>query len=320
KGLGAVAQLVRVPVCHTGGRGFEPRQPRLSVPIPNPRPSMAGVFVFWGVPTAASDSPPISYHTPVLAAAVRAWASGSSRAVDATLGGGGHATILREVGAAILGIDRDPEAIGATQSRLGSAGIQDLQSSFALPAALAAIQAFQPDRILLDLGVSSHQIDTAERGFTFRPGAPLDMRMGSQESGAGSRGFTARDVLNTWSTERLTALFSNYADERRARALAKEIVRRRLNAPFGVSDDFVNAIRAVLGPRSGPPDFARLFQALRIAVNEEIELLSAALPALRDALLPGGRIGVITYHSGEDRVVKNAFRDWARDCICPPKQ
>ena len=200
---------------------------------------MAGVFVFWGVPTAASDSPPISYHTPVLAAAVRAWASGSSRAVDATLGGGGHATILREVGAAILGIDRDPEAIAATQSRLGTAGIQYLESSFAAPAALAAIQAFQPDRILLDLGVS---------------------------------------------------------------------------------DDFVNAIRAVLGPRSGPPDFARLFQALRIAVNEEIELLSAALPALRDALLPGGRIGVITYHSGEDRVVKNAFRDWARACICPPKQ
>ena len=224
------------------------------------------------------------------------------------------------MGAAILGIDRDPEAIAATQSRLGTAGIQYLESSFAAPAALAAIQAFQPDRILLDLGVSSHQIDTAERGFTFRPGAPLDMRMGSQESGARSRGFTARDVLNTWSTERLTALFSNYADERRARALAKEIVRRRLNVPFGVSDDFVNAIRAVLGPRSGPPDFARLFQALRIAVNEEIELLSAALPALRDALLPGGRIGVITYHSGEDRVVKNAFRDWARACICPPKQ
>ena len=193
-----------------------------------------------------------------------------------------------------------------------------LARSFAAPAALAAIAAFNPDRILLDLGVSSHQIDSAERGFTFRPGAPLDMRMG-----AGSReheALTARDVLNSWPVDRLAAVFRDYADERRGRALAREVVRRRLRAPFVVSDDFVNAIRTVLGPRSGPPDFARLFQALRIAVNEEIDALAAALPALRDALVPGGRLGVITYHSGEDRVVKHAFREWSRACICPPRQ
>ena len=257
---------------------------------------------------------------PVLAAAVRAWAAGSRRAVDATLGGGGHAAVLREAGASILGIDRDPDAIAAARARLGSEGLQYLEASFAARSALAAIRAFHPDRILLDLGVSSHQIDNAERGFTFRPGAPLDMRMGGRGPEQGGSGPTAGDVLNSWPAERLATVFSDYADERRGRALAKEIVRRRLTGSFRISDDFVNAIRAVLGPRSGPPDFARLFQALRIAVNEELESLAAALPALRDALAPGGRLGVITYHSGEDRIVKHTFREWGRDCICPPRQ
>ena len=251
---------------------------------------------------------------------MQAWAEGSQRAVDATLGGGGHAAILRGLGAQVLGIDRDPDAIAAARQRLGTEAIEYLEASFAAPAALAAISAFHPDRILLDLGVSSHQIDTAERGFTFRPGAPLDMRMEGMGARDKGQGITAGDVLNTWSVERLAAVFLEYADERRGRAIAREVIRRRLSAPFGVSDDFVNAIRAVLGPRSGPSDFARLFQALRIAVNHEIDSLVAALPALRDALVPGGRLGVITYHSGEDRIVKNEFRDWARDCICPPKQ
>jgi 16S rRNA (cytosine1402-N4)-methyltransferase len=281
---------------------------------------MAGVFLLWSVPTAASGSPSIPYHIPVLGAAVRAWATGGTRAVDATLGGGGHAVILREAGATVLGLDRDPDAIAAARHRLGTNSMEYLEASFAAPAALAAVEVFRPDRILLDLGVSSHQIDTPERGFTFRPGAPLDMRMGGRGTGEGGRGITARDVLNTWPIERLAAVFTDYADERRGRQLAKEIVRRRLSASFDISDDFVNAIRAVLGPRSGPSDFARLFQALRIAVNGELEMLAEALPALRDALVPGGRLGVITYHSGEDRIVKNAFREWGRDCICPPRQ
>ena len=238
---------------------------------------------------------------------------GGARAVDGTLGGGGHAAMLRDAGAQVLGIDRDPDAIAAARERLGTDRIEYLHASFAARTALAAIAAFHPDRILLDLGVSSHQIDTPARGFTFRPGAPLDMRM----TGAG---VTARDILNTWPVERLNTVFSEYADERRGRALANEIIRRRLTSAFVISDDFVNAIRAVLGPRSGPPDFARLFQALRIAVNEELDALTTALPALRDALVPAGRLGVITYHSGEDRIVKNAFREWSRECICPPRQ
>jgi len=255
-----------------------------------------------------------AYHVPVLADAVRAWAAGSRRAVDATVGGGGHAALLVAAGAEVLGIDRDPAAIAAARARLGDAGVGYLTAAYGAPDALAAVRAFRPDRILLDLGISSHQVDTAERGFTFRPGAPLDMRMTPDE------GPRARDVLNSWPEERLAAVFADYGDERRARALAKEVVRRRLTAPFAVSDDFVNAIRAKLGPRSGPGDFARLFQALRIAVNDELEQLTAALPAFRDALDRGGRLGVITYHSGEDRIVKHLFREWARECVCPPRQ
>ena len=265
------------------------------------------------------SAPSIPYHVPVLAESVRAWATGSRRAVDATLGGGGHAAIFRELGATVLGIDRDPDAIAAVRRRLGTAGLQYLEASFAAPAAVAAIREFHPDRILLDLGVSSHQIDSTERGFTFRPGAPLDMRMGGRGTEEG-RGITAADILNSWSAEQLTTVFTDYADERRGRELAKQIVRRRLSAAFAISDDFVNAIRAVLGPRSGPSDFARLFQALRIAVNEELDSLAAALPELRDALVPGGSLGVITYHSGEDRIVKHTFREWSRECVCPPRQ
>ena len=300
-----------MPVCHTGGRGFEPRQPRSWLRLP----TQTGPFLFWSVPTA----PSIPYHVPVLAESVRAWAAGSRRAVDATLGGGGHAAIFRELGATVLGIDRDPDAIDAVRRRLGTAGIEYLEASFAAPSALVAIRAFRPDRILLDLGVSSHQIDAAERGFTFRPGAALDMRMGGRGKGEEGRGITAADILNSWSAEQLTTVFTDYADERRGRALAKQIVRSRLSAAFAISDDFVNAIRAVLGPRSGPSDFARLFQALRIAVNEELDSLEAALPELRDALVPGGSLGVITYHSGEDRIVKHAFREWSRECVCPPR-
>jgi 16S rRNA (cytosine1402-N4)-methyltransferase len=136
--------------------------------------------------------------------------------------------------------------------------------------------------------------------------------------GAGVR--TAADLLNDENQSSLERILADYGDERQARRLAREIVRRRARHPFVVSDDFVNAIRAVHGPRAGAPDFARLFQALRIAVNDELEGLARALPALRDALMPGGKLAVITYHSGEDRLVKQAFRDWASSCVCPPRQ
>ena len=253
------------------------------------------------------------FHLPVLRDAVLQVASGARRAVDATLGDGGHAAALRSAGADVLGIDRDPQAIARARGRLGSDGIRYLNAPYASAEALATVADFHPDFILLDLGVSSRQLDDEALGFTFRRGAALDMRMSRA-------GPTAADLLNQAPSAELATVFKEYGDEPRARRLADEVVRRRAQAPFAVSDDFVNAIRGVLGARSGPGDFARLFQAVRIAVNGELSGLAEALPAFRDSLVPGGHLAVISYHSGEDRVVKHAFREWATACICPPVQ
>jgi 16S rRNA (cytosine1402-N4)-methyltransferase len=252
-----------------------------------------------------------TYHIPVFLEQVRQAARGSRRAVDATLGDGGHAAALLSNGAEVLGIDRDPEAIVLSRQRLGDAGIQYLHAAYASPEALAAVRRFEPDFILLDLGVSSRQLDEAHRGFTFRPGAPLGMSMEDA-------GESAADLLNHADEAELERIFRDFGDERRARRLAAEILRRRERHPFAISDDLVNAIRAVLGSKTGPPEFARLFQAVRIAVNQELEQLAGALPAFREALKPGGRMSIITYHSGEDRLVKHSFREWASSCVCPP--
>jgi 16S rRNA (cytosine1402-N4)-methyltransferase len=257
--------------------------------------------------------PTTPVHVPVLLAPVLAAAAGARRAVDATLGDGGHAEALRRAGAEVLGIDRDPAAIAVSRRRLGDEGMRYLQAAYSAPAALGAVAAFHPEFILLDLGVSSRQLDEAERGFTFRPNAPLDMRMSAD-------GPSAAAFLNRTDETELARVFYEYGDERQSRRLAREIVRRRDRQPFAVSDDLVNAIRATLGPRAGPSEFARLFQAVRIAVNDELAGLETALPAFRDSLEPGGRLAVITYHSGEDRLVKLAFREWASACICPPRQ
>jgi 16S rRNA (cytosine1402-N4)-methyltransferase len=254
-----------------------------------------------------------AYHLPVLLREVLAAAGGARRAVDATLGDGGHAAALVGEGADVLGIDRDPSALVRARARLGDAHMRYLESPYAAPEALDAVARFEPDFILLDLGVSSRQLDDESRGFTFRPGAPLDMRMGAGDT-------SAADLLAQSDEAELTRIFADYGDERRARRLAHEVVRRRATQPFRTSDDLVNAIRGALGPATGPGDFARLFQAIRIAVNEELSGLETALPAFRDALVPGGRLAVISYHSGEDRLVKQSFRAWEGVCVCPPRQ
>ena len=242
------------------------------------------------------------------------------RVLDGTLGGGGHAFALLEAGVpAVVGVDRDPEALAAAGERLHAfttAGrFFAVQSNYADIDEQPALEGMRFDGILLDLGISSHQVDDEQRGFTFRAGARLDMRM----AGGADASATAADLLNDEDEKTLTMIFREFGDEPRAPRLAREIIRRRATRPFATSDDLVGAIRAVLGPRSGAAEFARLFQAVRIAVNDELPGLSRALPALRDRLEPGGILAVIAYHSGEDRIVKNLFREWSTDCICPPK-
>lgn len=258
------------------------------------------------------------YHVPVLLDPVLVLLGNAQTVLDCTLGGGGHSAALVEQGARVTGIDRDPRALAAARDRLSDAeragrfrallgNYADLEN-----AGLASAERF--DGILLDLGVSSHQFDDPRRGFTFREGAPLDMRMGDDAA------LDAAGLLNTVDEIDLSALLRNFADEPRAARLAREIVRRRQRRPFATADDLVDAIRAVLGPRSGAPDFARIFQAVRIAVNDELTLLERALPLLRDRLLPDGVLAIISYHSGEDRIVKHAFREWSARCSCPPRQ
>ncbi len=270
-----------------------------------------------GGPVGASDAWNSTYHAPALVAPVVALLGGATLVLDGTLGGGGHSAALLDAGVArVIGVDRDPDALAAAAGRLAVASAEGRFS--AVRGNYASLDQLPLDGlafsgILLDLGISSHQIDEASRGFSFREGAPLDMRMGFDAS------RTAADLLNEADEGELMTIFREYGDEPKAGRLAREVVRRRLTRPFATSDDLVGAIRGALGARSGAPDFARLFQAVRIAVNDELADLDRALPALRDRLAPAGVLAIIAYHSGEDRLVKHAFRAWSEDCVCPPR-
>jgi 16S rRNA (cytosine1402-N4)-methyltransferase len=259
-----------------------------------------------------------SYHAPVLVEEVVALFGGAKKILDCTLGGGGHSEALLALGASVWAIDRDDAAIEAAGKRLApheaSGRFRLFRGNFGELRQIPGLADVRFDGILADLGVSSHQIDSAERGFSFRPGALLDMRMDRRSS------TTAAELLNTLDEAGLSHIFRVYGDEPRAARLAREVARRRAHRPFSTSDDLVGAIRGAFGARMGPGDFARLFQAVRIAVNGELDALTRALPELRDRLAPGGLLAVISYHSGEDRLVKHTMREWSRSCVCPPKQ
>ena len=257
------------------------------------------------------------WHAPVLVAEVCEALAASPRILDGTLGGGGHTEALLVRGHQVTGLDRDATALAIARARLATweakRAFEAVQGNHDEIDAVPSLAARTWDGILLDLGVSSRQLDDDARGFSFRPGVALDMRMDS------SAPMTAADWLNTSEEAEIQRVLKEAGDEPKARRMAREILHRRERTSFATSDDLVGAIRAVLGPRSGPGDFARLFQAVRIAVNDELGGLTRGLVSLRERLVPGGVLAVIAYHSGEDRAVKHAFREWSTACTCPPK-
>lgn len=244
--------------------------------------------------------------------------------VDATVGGGGHAAAILERTAPsghLLGLDRDDAALAAAARRLAPFGerVRLVRASFGeLAAVLAAEGITAVDGILFDLGVSSHQLDAAPRGFRFSEGAatvtPLDMRMDRRQA------RTAADLLAHASEPELERIFRAYGELPGASRLARTIVARRDRAPLRTSADLVDAVREarVGGGRKHHPA-TLVFQALRIAVNDELGALEAGLEAAIEALRPGGRLVVLAYHSLEDRLVKRALRAAERGCICPPR-
>jgi 16S rRNA (cytosine1402-N4)-methyltransferase len=261
-------------------------------------------------------------HVPVLAEEVRAALAPhpGETVVDATFGGGGHASILaadlRGKGK-LIAIDCDPTArtyFEQLQKRV-SVNARLLRGDFGVVLPQLAGNGVRADAILLDLGVSSMQLDRPERGFSYAADAPLDMRMDPTQD------VTARDLVNTWSERDLVSIFRRYGEERYARQIARAIVRRRREDPFERTGELVDTIRAAI---PAPARFGdghpakRVFQALRIAVNHELDSLDAALPAALEMLRPSGRLAVISFHSLEDRIVKRFLRERERGCTCPP--
>ena len=261
-----------------------------------------------------------TYHTPVLVREVLALLEPErgGQFVDGTVGGGGHARALleRAPGLHLVAVDRDPGALAEAERALASFGgrVRFLVSDFRNAACAADIEAGTVNGVLLDLGLSSRQLDHDRRGFAFRRGVPLDMRMGGREA----RTPNAADVLNTYDEMRLARMFRELGEHRGARRLARSIVRRRTTRPFAVSDDLVGALRVAMRRSPAPRDKARVFQALRMEVNDEAGALRQGLESLRHTLAAGGRMAVISYHSIEDREVKHRFREWSRECTCPP--
>jgi len=264
----------------------------------------------------------MTYHTPVLLKEVvtQLQPHRGGLYVDCTVGGGGHAAeILRACGpdGQLIGLDWDEQAIAASRERLSEFGarVQLVRANYVeLERVLMSLGVQTVDGVLFDLGVSSRQFDEPTRGFSFLREGPLDMRMSRQLAA------TARDVLRTASLEELAAIFHKYGEEQRARAIAREIVREREHASIETTTQLARLVERILGPKRGAIHPAtRVFQALRIAVNNELENLERGLEVAAKALKSGARLAVISFQSLEDRIVKQFFARMSAGCICPPE-
>jgi len=260
------------------------------------------------------------FHTPVLGPDVSKWLVTDPEGVyvDATVGGGGHAEyLLEQTGerGRLVGMDRDPDAICESTRRLARFGerVTLVRAPFwEMSRVLDEMGLFGVAGIVFDLGVSSHQIDDADRGFSYQQDGPLDMRMGPDAPRC------AQDVVNGYSQHALTRIFRVYGEERAAVRIARAICRRRERRPVRRTLDLAELVAQEARGAHTRKTLARIFQAIRIEVNGELDRLSEAINGAVDALRPGGRVGVLSYHSLEDRTVKQVFRDAARGCICPP--
>lgn len=262
-----------------------------------------------------------TFHQPVLMDEVIEYLKPESDKiyVDATVGGAGHAeAILANCGpfGEVICIDQDPDAIAVAKKRLAQfpgSRYRFFQNNFAqLDLVLQELQVSKIDGIIFDLGVSSYQIDETDRGFAYGDDSPLDMRMGPRAK------VTARELVNQLDTSALAHIFRKYGEENHSYKIARAIEQARSQRPIETSGDLVNVIKRVTSGKDVGKTIARIFQALRIEINNELEVLKTALNHAVEFLNPGGRLVVISYHSLEDRIVKTFFQDMERGCTCPP--
>ncbi len=256
-------------------------------------------------------------HIPVLLEPILNYLPPAERVIDGTLGAGGHTGALLADGVGqVLGLDLDPMALKIAQGNLSQYGerVHIVHASYADMTSQAKQLGWDSvDGILLDLGTSSMQLDVAERGFAFMRDGLLDMRFDPQSSQ-----HTAADIVNIWDEAQLADLFYKYGEEPQGRRAARAIVTGR---PYGTTRELASVIERAIPRRRGDKihPATRIFQALRIAVNDELGVIERTLPDAIDLLRPGGRLAVISFHSLEDRIVKQAFKLASTDCICPPK-
>ena len=234
--------------------------------------------------------------------------------VDGTAGGGGHSGEIAKYAKQLIAVDQDPDAISVLNKRLGGRdNVIIVNDNFSnIKSIIKNLDVEQIDGLLLDLGVSSYQLDNGERGFSFHKDAPLDMRMSKS-------GLSAKDVVNNYSEQELADIIFKYGEEKFSRRIAANIVKATAENPIETTFELVDIIKASMPQKAMRESHParRTFQAIRIEVNGELDVLKKALDDAFDCLNHGGRIAIITFHSLEDRIVKEKFNDWTRGCICP---